>query len=469
MQPTLTRSEHLKTILHIAYRGLPATEPMRIVRVGAVVVLTALLCACSSGSSWRSSSAIKQTRSSKPAAQAVEAPSTASASPSTTTSTATPSGAGTGAGNDRANAASAADPSGTAASAQQDQAAANAGGDARDAAADASDGAAGSDAMSAASETPAAAAAGESQAAESGSSATADAERGGEDAADAAAAGADVAAADAAQAGAAEASAAETGAAETGADTADQQADAGGATAADADATTDATSQANGAGGDNAALAGAEAGAQQAGAAPDTSAGTGQGEADASTALAPGPGVGIGGDDAGAGGASAATEAPDIVGVVEAPGEKASSHELVMPQTLGGMLPLTVGVDGEGEFDFDRAVLREDVKPVLDQLAARLKEAEFDTLEITGHTDRIGTEEYNQYLSERRAWAVARYLVKQGIPASKLRVVGKGMYQPLTRADECVGLDRQELIACVQKDRRVEISASIRRTDVDIR
>jgi OOP family OmpA-OmpF porin len=193
------------------------------------------------------------------------------------------------------------------------------------------------------------------------------------------------------------------------------------------------------------------------------------GSSSAPAEAAPDTGAGIGEASAGAGEASAATEQPEIVGMVEAPGEKASSHEMVTPQTLGGMLPLTIGVDGEGEFDFDKAVLREDTKVLLDQLAAKLKEAEFDTLEIVGHADRIGTEEYNQYLSERRAWAVARYLVKQGVPVTKLRVVGKGMYQPLTKADECVGLDRQQLIACVQKDRRVEISASIRRTDVDIR
>jgi len=157
-----------------------------------------------------------------------------------------------------------------------------------------------------------------------------------------------------------------------------------------------------------------------------------------------------------------------IVGMVEAPGKKATAKETVIPQTLGGMLPLTLGVEGEGEFDFDKAILREQVRGVLDELAARLKDAEYDRLEIVGHADRIGTEDYNQYLSERRAWAVARYLVKQGVPAAKLAVEGRGMHEPLTRAEQCRGLSRDEMIACMQPDRRVVISASIRKVDVRV-
>jgi outer membrane protein OmpA-like peptidoglycan-associated protein len=157
-----------------------------------------------------------------------------------------------------------------------------------------------------------------------------------------------------------------------------------------------------------------------------------------------------------------------LAGVVEAPGKKVTSVEEVIPQRLGGLLPMTLGVEGEGEFDFDRAVLRQEVKSRLDTLADKLKGAEYDRLEIVGHTDRIGTVDYNQYLSERRAWAVARYLVAQGVPLTKMRVEGHGMKEPLTRPDECPFDSREQLIPCMQKDRRVEISASIRRTDVEI-
>jgi outer membrane protein OmpA-like peptidoglycan-associated protein len=523
----------LKSILHIANRGLRTSEPMPMGRASAVIVLTALLCACSSGSSWRSSSAMgpdgraRVSRSSQDVAQPAATSSPSSTRGASTAAAAAPPAAADGMGSDSTSVSGsdaqqdatsgAGDQLGT--GTQQDEAT-----DVRaytepepstasEAAADASDGTAGSDAMGAGGETQAAGAGsdtqaagaegdtqaagaegdtqgagaeGDTQGADAGSSATAadgatGDGRSGADASAATGAGAGGAAADSSDAAA--------GAGAAGADPA--QADGAGATASGVDAASG-SANASGAGGDSAAGAssasGADTGADGQNASAEASTGAGgadaatmsPGEQDAGTGLdnaaasaaaepLPGAGAGIGDANAGAGDAAAAAEQHDIVGMVEAPGEKASSQEMVMPQTLGGMLPLTIGVDGEGEFDFDRAVLRDDVKTLLDQLARKLQEAEFDTLEIVGHTDRIGTEEYNQYLSERRAWAVARYLVKQGVPVTKLRVVGKGMYQPLTDTDECVGLDRQQLIACVQKDRRVEISASIRRTDVDIR
>jgi len=157
-----------------------------------------------------------------------------------------------------------------------------------------------------------------------------------------------------------------------------------------------------------------------------------------------------------------------VVGMVETPGKKAVPTETVIPQTLGGLLPMTLGVEGEGEFDFDKAVLREQVRSALDELVSKLEDAEYDRLEIIGYADRIGTEEYNQYLSERRAWAVARYLMNKGVPVSKLAVEGRGMRDPLTSPEACAGLGREDMIRCMQPDRRVVISASIRRAEVNV-
>jgi len=157
-----------------------------------------------------------------------------------------------------------------------------------------------------------------------------------------------------------------------------------------------------------------------------------------------------------------------VVGLVDVPGKKATVKEDRIPQTLGGMLPMTLGVDGEGEFDFDKAVVRPEVKGLLDKLAAKLKDSEYDTLDIVGHADRLGTEEYNQSLSERRAWAVARYLIAQGVPLQKIRVEGHGVTEPLTKPEDCAGLSKKDAIVCLQKDRRVEIAASIRNTEVKV-
>jgi OOP family OmpA-OmpF porin len=157
-----------------------------------------------------------------------------------------------------------------------------------------------------------------------------------------------------------------------------------------------------------------------------------------------------------------------VVGMVDAPGSRVRIEEDVTPQTLGGMLPLAVGVDEEGQFDFDQAVLRPEVKSVLDELAGRLRDAEWDRLDIIGYTDRIGTDDYNQQLSERRAWAVARYLLAQGVPVSKMKVAGRGERNSQVNQGECHDLERSELIACLQQDRRVEIEASIRKTEAKI-
>ena len=133
------------------------------------------------------------------------------------------------------------------------------------------------------------------------------------------------------------------------------------------------------------------------------------------------------------------------------------------PQTLGGVLPLVLGVNEEGRFDFDQYALRPEVKAILDELAAKLKTAEYDRLDIIGYTDRIGTSDYNRRLSELRAYSVAQYLISRGVPDNKIHYEGRGDKDPLTQSGQCQGLAREELITCLQKDRRVEIEASIHR------
>jgi OOP family OmpA-OmpF porin len=156
-----------------------------------------------------------------------------------------------------------------------------------------------------------------------------------------------------------------------------------------------------------------------------------------------------------------------VVGMVDAPGGRVKVDEQVIPQTLGGLLPLVVGVDEEGQFDFDKAVLRPDVRSALDRVADALDGAEYDRLDIIGYTDRIGNDEYNQNLSERRAWAVARYLMTRGIPLNKIRVEGRGKTGSRV-AEECSMSDREQLIMCLQRDRRVELEASIRKSSAKI-
>ncbi len=158
----------------------------------------------------------------------------------------------------------------------------------------------------------------------------------------------------------------------------------------------------------------------------------------------------------------------DRNGAIDVAASKANVNEEVIPQTLGGALPMVLGVDENGHFDFDAYVLRDEVRWKLDELAAQLQDAEYDRLDVVGYTDRIGGAAYNKDLSHKRAVAVAQYLRDRGVPEYKIKVTGRGQDNPLTQFGDCEGMHGQDKIGCLQPDRRVEIEASIRRMSVEI-
>ena len=118
----------------------------------------------------------------------------------------------------------------------------------------------------------------------------------------------------------------------------------------------------------------------------------------------------------------------------------------------------TITVEAEKLFGFDKANLKDEGKSALDEAAAKIKaNPEFKAVIVTGHTDRLGTEEYNQKLSERRANIVKDYLAAQGVDQGIIEAVGKGESMPVV---ECAGNSKtQKLITCLQPNRRVTIQA----------
>ena len=82
-------------------------------------------------------------------------------------------------------------------------------------------------------------------------------------------------------------------------------------------------------------------------------------------------------------------------------------------------------------FDYDKDVLRDDARTVLDAKASVLEANPAVTLVITGHTDEQGTAEYNLALGQRRAAQVKRYLVSKGVQEGRLSVQSLGDSQPL--------------------------------------
>ena len=116
-------------------------------------------------------------------------------------------------------------------------------------------------------------------------------------------------------------------------------------------------------------------------------------------------------------------------------------------------------IDADALFDFDKAVLRPEGRATLDGFIAKIKDIKPEMVNAVGHTDRLGSERYNQRLSEQRVEAVKAYLVSKGIAPDRMHTEAKGESQPVTKADECVGGKSAKVIACLQPDRRVEIEA----------
>jgi peptidoglycan-associated lipoprotein len=83
-------------------------------------------------------------------------------------------------------------------------------------------------------------------------------------------------------------------------------------------------------------------------------------------------------------------------------------------------------------YDFDKATLRPESKEALDEIITMLDDNPNVTIELSAHTDRKGSETYNQNLSQRRAQSVVNYLIANGVAADRLQAMGYGKSQPKT-------------------------------------
>jgi outer membrane protein OmpA-like peptidoglycan-associated protein len=102
---------------------------------------------------------------------------------------------------------------------------------------------------------------------------------------------------------------------------------------------------------------------------------------------------------------------------------------------IADMDRVDITVDNDVLFAFDSSTIRETAKPTLAKVVRALANNPDKSLTVTGHTDSVGTEEYNQGLSERRAAAVKRYLVQSGIEEDRVMTYGRGETQPLVPND----------------------------------
>jgi OOP family OmpA-OmpF porin len=82
-------------------------------------------------------------------------------------------------------------------------------------------------------------------------------------------------------------------------------------------------------------------------------------------------------------------------------------------------------------FDFDKSVIKPEGKSKLDDLATKVRGINLEVVIAIGHADSIGSDEYNQRLSVRRAEAVKAYMVSRGVEPNRVYTEGKGEKQPV--------------------------------------
>ena len=110
---------------------------------------------------------------------------------------------------------------------------------------------------------------------------------------------------------------------------------------------------------------------------------------------------------------------------------------------------ITLNMPSNVTFDFDSSSLKPQFAPVLDDVARTLSQYNQTVVEVAGHTDSVGTDQYNQSLSERRANSVAAYLGSHGVLQQRMISVGAGESRPIASNDSESGR---------AQNRRVEIT-----------
>ena len=120
----------------------------------------------------------------------------------------------------------------------------------------------------------------------------------------------------------------------------------------------------------------------------------------------------------------------------------------------------TFNLNSDVTFAFGKADLKPQAQGVLDGIYGEIAQVKSANVKVAGYTDRIGSDAYNQKLSQKRAETVANYLVAKGVSQNAISATGYGKANPVTgnKCDAVKG--RKALIACLADDRRVEIAVS---------
>ncbi|MEN6584725.1 MAG: OmpA family protein [Sulfuricella sp.] len=129
---------------------------------------------------------------------------------------------------------------------------------------------------------------------------------------------------------------------------------------------------------------------------------------------------------------------------------------------------VAITLQAETLFDFDKSVIRADGKKTLDdEVVTKMKQyPQVEVVLVTGYTDRIGTDAYNQKLSQRRADAVKAYLTGQGVEDKRIETAAKGEADPVVSCDNIKGRvsgKNRKLVECLQPNRRVMVEVRVQK------
>jgi OOP family OmpA-OmpF porin len=142
-------------------------------------------------------------------------------------------------------------------------------------------------------------------------------------------------------------------------------------------------------------------------------------------------------------------------------GDWIATAGVVIP--FGGAAPVkttkTYELGADALFAFNKSTLKPEGVTTMNNLARDLSQVSYDAVRVAGHTDPIGSDAFNQALSERRAATVQNQLISDGVSSDRISSVGYGETQLKVTEAECAGAKgREALIACLQPNRRVEVT-----------
>ena len=140
-----------------------------------------------------------------------------------------------------------------------------------------------------------------------------------------------------------------------------------------------------------------------------------------------------------------------------APVAKPAPEPVAKPAPEAPKKPAVVNIASRELFEFNKATLTPEARKLLDsEVVAKLKDlGTIRYINVNGHADRLGSVQYNQKLSERRADAVRAYLVSKGVEASRVETFGFGKTMPVKSCPD--QKQRKEVIECLAPNRRVDV------------